>query len=108
MIAPRPSSPTTWNEFLPSGDPIKAGLVDSLNRPGGNATGFTLLTNQLEPKRVGLMHELVPTASLLGALLNPGFLPAADQLRDVEEAAKAVNLRLFVVKANNDQELSAA
>ena len=67
-----------------------------------------MLTNQLEPKRVGLMHELVPSASLLGALLNPGFLPAADQLRDVEEAARAVNLRLFVVKANNDQELSAA
>jgi putative tryptophan/tyrosine transport system substrate-binding protein len=94
--------------FGMGGDPIKAGLVESLNRPGGNATGFTLLTNQLEPKRVGLMHELVPSASLLGALLNPGFLPAADQLRDVEEATRAVNLRLFVAKANDDQELSAA
>ena len=94
--------------FGMGGDPIKAGLVESLNRPGGNATGFTLLTNQLEPKRVGLMHELVPNASLLGALLNPGFLPAADQLRDVEEATRAVNLRLFVAKANDDHELSAA
>ncbi len=91
--------------FGMGGDPIKAGLVESLNRPGGNATGFTLLTNQLEPKRVGLMHELVPSASLLG---NPGFLPAADQLRDVEEATRAVNLRLFVAKANDDHELSAA
>ena len=63
--------------FGMGGDPIKAGLVHSLNRPGGNATGFTLLTNQLEPKRVGLIHELVPSASLLGALLNPEFLPAA-------------------------------
>jgi hypothetical protein len=44
------------------------------------------------------MHELVPSASLLGALLNPGFLPATAQLRDVEEATKAVNLRLFVAK----------
>jgi putative ABC transport system substrate-binding protein len=107
-VAAKRATSTIPIVFGMGGDPIKAGLVESLNRPGGNATGFTLLTNQLEPKRVGLMHELVPTASLLGALLNPGFLPAADQLRDVEEAARAVNLRLFVAKANNDQELSAA
>jgi putative tryptophan/tyrosine transport system substrate-binding protein len=61
---------------------------------GGNATGFTLLTNQLEPKRVGLMHELLPSVSLLGALLNPDFLPAADQLRDIENATRAVNVEL--------------
>ena len=92
-VAAKRATSTIPIVFGMGGDPIKAGLVESLNRPGGNATGFTLLTNQLEPKRVGLMHELVPTASLLGALLNPGFLPAADQLRDVEEAARAVNLR---------------
>ena len=90
------------------GDPVKAGLVDSLNRPGGNATGFTLLTNQLEPKRVGLMRELVPSASLFGALLNPGFLPSANQLQDIEGAARAINLKLLVAKADNDTELDAA
>jgi putative tryptophan/tyrosine transport system substrate-binding protein len=52
--------------FGMGGDPVKAGLVASFNRPGGNATGFTLLTNQTEPKRVGLLHELVPSVSLLG------------------------------------------
>jgi ABC-type uncharacterized transport system substrate-binding protein len=94
--------------FGMGGDPIRAGLVHSLNRPDGNATGFTLLTNQLEPKRVGLMHELLPSASLLGALLNPDFLPAADQLRDIENATRAVNVELYVANANNDTELNAA
>jgi putative ABC transport system substrate-binding protein len=107
-VAAKRATSTIPIVFGMGGDPIKTGLVESLNRPGGNATGFTLLTNQLEPKRVGLMHELVPGASLLGALLNPGFLPAADQLRDVEEATRAIDLKLFVAKANNDQELSAA
>ena len=59
--------------FGMGGDPIQAGLVASFNRPGGNATGYTLLTNQMEPKRIGLLHELVPGASLLGALINPSF-----------------------------------
>ena len=59
--------------FGMGGDPIQAGLVASFNRPGGNATGYTLLTNEMEPKRIGLLHELVPGASLLGALINPSF-----------------------------------
>jgi putative ABC transport system substrate-binding protein len=90
------------------GDPIKAGLVESLNRPGGNATGYTLLTNQMEPKRLGLLHELVPGASLIGALLNPNFLPATLQLQELEEAARTIGQRLFVAKASNDAELDAA
>jgi putative ABC transport system substrate-binding protein len=57
--------------FGMGGDPIKAGLVESLNRPGGNATGFTILTNEMEPKRLGLLHELVPGIPLFGAILNP-------------------------------------
>jgi putative tryptophan/tyrosine transport system substrate-binding protein len=62
-----------------STDPIKSGLVASLNRPGGNATGVYILTSDLEPKRLGLLHELLPGTALFGALLNPKFPPAAQQ-----------------------------
>jgi len=84
------------------GDPIKAGLVESLNRPGGNATGYTLLTDQMEPKRLGLLHELVPGASLIGALLNPNFLPTTVQLQELEEAARTIGQRLFVARSSAD------
>jgi putative ABC transport system substrate-binding protein len=69
-------------------DPVKAGLVASFNRPGGNATGFTLLTGRLEGKRVGLLQELVPGSSLFGALINPQFAPATENLRDIENAVR--------------------
>ena len=55
------------------GDPVKAGLVKSFNRPGGNATGSVPLTTEIEPKRVGLLHELLPSVPLIGALLNPNY-----------------------------------
>lgn len=94
--------------FGMGGDPIKAGLVESLNRPGGNATGFTLLTNEMEPKQLGLLHELVPGIPLIGVLLNPNFPPAVRQLLELEEAARAMGQQLFVSKASNDMELTAA
>ena len=94
--------------FGTGSDPVAAGLVDSFNRPGGNATGYTLLTNEIEPKRLGLLHELVPDAALIGALLNPNFPPAARQLREIEDAAPKIGVRLFVTNASNDTELTAA
>jgi putative tryptophan/tyrosine transport system substrate-binding protein len=94
--------------FGMGGDPLKAGLVASFNRPGGNATGYTLLTNQIEPKRIGLLHELVPDASLLGALINPSFPPAAQQLEDIENATRSIKQNLFVARAVNDQDLETA
>ena len=90
------------------GDPVKAGLVESLNRPGGNATGFTLLTNELEAKRIGMLHDLVPGAAVIGALLNPNFPPAVSQLQQLEVASRAVNQNISVLKAGNDTELDAA
>ena len=79
-----------------------------LNRPGGNATGFTLLTNQLEPKRVGLMHELRADRLPSRRSAKSGISAGRGSIARCQEAARAVNLRLFVAKANNDQELSAA
>jgi putative ABC transport system substrate-binding protein len=62
------------------GDPVRLGLVESFSRPGGNATGVTLLTNLMEPKRLGLLRELVPGVPLIGVFLNPNFAQAPVQL----------------------------
>jgi putative ABC transport system substrate-binding protein len=90
------------------GDPVALGLVDSFSRPGGNATGVTLLTNLMEPKRLGLLRELVPGVPLIGVLLNPKFAPASHQLQQVEEAARSIDQRILVANASNDKELETA
>jgi putative tryptophan/tyrosine transport system substrate-binding protein len=94
--------------FMIGGDPIGAGLVESFNRPGGNATGVTMLTAFMEPKRLGLLRDLAPGASLVGVLLNPRFPPAVQQLREVEAAARTVDQRIAVANASTDAELETA
>jgi len=94
--------------FGMGGDPIKAGLVASFNRPGGNVTGYTVLTSQMESKRLGLMRELVPGVSLIGILVNPQLPATVQELADLEPAAKGVNQQLFVARADNDAELDTA
>jgi putative tryptophan/tyrosine transport system substrate-binding protein len=94
--------------FGMGGDPIKAGLVASFNRPGGNFTGFTIWTNEMEAKRLGLLRELLSAIPLVGVLANPKFAPTAQELEALELAAKEINQRLFVALANNDAELDAA
>ncbi len=99
---------TTLPIVFGSGDPIKAGLVASLNRPGGNATGVHILSNDLEPKRLGLMHELFPGGALFGALLNPKFPPAAQQALELVEAARTIGRPVVLLNASTDAELDAA
>jgi putative tryptophan/tyrosine transport system substrate-binding protein len=97
---------TTPIVFGMAGDPIKAGLVDSFNRPGRNATGYTIMSTQLEPKRLGLLHELVPGVPLIGALLGPA--PLQGQLQDIENAIRKIGQKLFVANVRNDTELNDA
>ena len=99
---------STFPIVFVTGDPVKARLVESLNRPGGNATGSYVVTTEMEQKRLSLLHELTPGVPLIGALLNPNFADAARQLRELEEAARTIGRRLFVAKASNDEELNAA
>jgi putative ABC transport system substrate-binding protein len=94
--------------FGMGGDPVKAGLVASFNRPGGNVTGYTLWTSEMESKRLGLLRELVPGVSLVGILVNPQFPPTVQELADLEPAAKGVNQQLFVARADDDSELDTA
>jgi putative tryptophan/tyrosine transport system substrate-binding protein len=88
-------------------DPVKIGLVESFNQPGGNLTGVTILTNQMEPKRLGLLRDLVPGVSVIGALINPNFPPAVLQLQDLQAAARALGQQMVVAKASSDEELQA-
>jgi putative ABC transport system substrate-binding protein len=94
--------------FSLGGDPVASGLVASLNRPGGNATGVNMFTAQLGPKRLGLLRELVPTAALTAVLLNPKSLSIEDQLKDVHEAARAVDQQIHILHASSEPELDTA
>jgi putative ABC transport system substrate-binding protein len=94
--------------FLIGGDPVKIGLVASMNRPGANITGLTLLTTSIDGKRIGLLKELVPKASLIAALINPDFPPAENQQRDILEAASQAGMRATVVKARAEMEFEPA
>jgi putative tryptophan/tyrosine transport system substrate-binding protein len=90
------------------GDPVQLGLVASLNRPGGNVTGVTLLTNLMEPKRLGLLRDLAPGVPLIGTLINPNFPAAVHQLQQLEEAARAAGQRIVIARASSDEALEAA
>jgi putative tryptophan/tyrosine transport system substrate-binding protein len=94
--------------FSLGSDPVSFGLVASFNRPGGNATGVTSLTNIMEPKRLGLLRELAPDAALVGALINPNWPPAANQEQDLEHAARTIGQRIVFARASNDKELGSA
>jgi putative ABC transport system substrate-binding protein len=93
--------------FALGSDPVQLGLVKSINRPGGNATGITSSTNQMEPKRLGLLRELAPGVALIGALVNPKFPAAVRQVHDIEDAARAIGQRIIVGDASTDDELDA-
>jgi putative tryptophan/tyrosine transport system substrate-binding protein len=94
--------------FATGSDPVKAGLVASYNRPGGNATGINFLTADMEAKRLGLLHEMMPQAKTIGFLYNPEFVLAQGQLRDVQEAARTLGLRVNVFPASTESEINAA
>jgi putative tryptophan/tyrosine transport system substrate-binding protein len=94
--------------FVSGSDPVKVGLVASLNKPGGNITGVHLLILAMGAKRLGLLHELVPAANPIGVLTNPNFADVNTQLRDMEEAARSLGLELLVLKASTELEIDAA
>ena len=91
-----------------AGDPVKQGLVASLNRPGGNVTGISNLVTTLEPKRFGLLRELLPQAAMVGILINPNYPTAASQLSEMQEAAHAAGVRSQAIRASTDGEIDSA
>ena len=87
--------------FVIGGDPVKLGLVESLNRPGGNITGVSFFLTQLESKRLGLLHELVPHATEIAVLINPTQPAASDQVDEVKEAARALGLDVQIASESD-------
>jgi ABC-type uncharacterized transport system substrate-binding protein len=94
--------------FVGALDPVKAGLVASLNRPGGNVTGVTFIGASLGAKRLELARELVPNAGVIAVLTHPNSPDASEELRDLNTAAKAIGQELLVVSATSDRDFEAA
>jgi ABC-type uncharacterized transport system substrate-binding protein len=90
------------------GDPVVGGFVASLSRPGGNVTGVSNLNAVIEAKRLGLLREIKPGITIVGALINPDSLTATSQQKDLEQAARTIGLRVQFLKARNDAEIEAA
>jgi putative tryptophan/tyrosine transport system substrate-binding protein len=93
--------------FIVGADPVALGLVPSLSRPGGNATGMSVFTTDLGRKRLELLNALLPSASIFGLLLNPKYQGAAAEAQTVESAAKGFGKSLRVLTASDDAELEA-
>jgi ABC-type uncharacterized transport system substrate-binding protein len=103
--AARTATSTIPIVFHLGADPVDLGLVASLNRPGGNITGVTLMTNSLEPKRLELLHKMVPGAKSIGVLVNPANQQNAFQVRQLQELARAAQLNLVTVNASTARQL---
>ena len=93
--------------FVSGEDPVRSGLVDSLNRPSGNVTGVSFFTSPLVAKRMELLHELAPNAAVIAALLDPSYAEFEIESRDVEAAGRAIGRRVVVVNASSDREIDA-
>jgi len=108
-LAAKAATATVPIVFGVAEDPVGLGLVASLARPGGNATGINIFLNEVVAKRLGLLHELVPKAVRVAVLVNPANAPSAEAtLRDLPEAARAIGLQTQVLNASTSREIEAA
>ena len=94
--------------FIVGDDPVDGGLVDRLNRPGGNLTGMSLSIAALGAKRLELLRRLIPAVAVIGVLVNPNYSSSDQQLSDLQAAARAYGLQIDVQRASNEQEIETA
>ena len=107
-LAAKAATSTIPIVFTAGSDPVKIGLVDSLNRPGGNVTGVTMLVNVLAAKRLELINEVVPRANAIGFLVNPVNPNAASETSDMEAGARMLGKRVLVLRASSEREIDVA
>jgi putative ABC transport system substrate-binding protein len=108
IVAAKAATTTIPVVFTTGGDPVKLGFVDSLNRPGGNATGVNIFATVMDAKRVGLLLQLVPAAALIGVLLNPTNPSAETQSKELQEAGRALGRQTRILQATGEGELDTA
>ena len=94
--------------FTVGDDPVSVGLVASLNRPGGNLTGVSVFNNLLGSKRLGLLHEMVPSASPIAILVNPNNPNGEEEARNILEAARGLGVQVVIVRASRADDLDGA
>jgi putative tryptophan/tyrosine transport system substrate-binding protein len=94
--------------FTSGGNPVALGIVASFNRPGGNATGVNMLITEIESKRLGVLHELVPSATRIAAVVDPQNLESDSDLNDTRAGARRIGVQLDVLRASNEAEIETA
>ncbi len=107
-IAAKAATATIPIVFTGGSDPVRLGLVASLGRPGGNATGVVNISSALTTKRLQLLRELVPTATMIAVLFNPASPDAETQVSQIQEAARTIGQQIHVVTASNERDFDAA
>jgi putative ABC transport system substrate-binding protein len=107
-LAAKAATSTIPIVFTSGVDPVRLGLVASLNRPGGNLTGISILNVELGPKRLELLHELFPDAPAVAALVNPTYPNAEAQSKELQSAAGALGVRVQIVRASTNREIDLA
>jgi putative ABC transport system substrate-binding protein len=108
VLAAKAATATIPIVFTTGTDPVKFGVVASLNRPGGNATGVVFVNNELGPKRLQVLRELAPSATVLGMLVNPKNPNTEFDVRDIQSAARPLGLQILVLNASTERELDTA
>ncbi len=107
-LAAKAATTTIPTVFVTGADPVQLGLVAGLNRPGANVTGVSFFTTMLESKRLGLLHELIPQARVLAALINPNNPAVEAQSKELTEAGRTLGLQLHLVSAASESDFDAA